>query len=263
MPDSNPRLEELQQQLQDLLAKQQELVQANKKYEEVFSLITHEFKNLLTSADGYNRLLRQRLLAENRSDLDDILTAGIRIHQKLFIMVDQLLKMWMIEKQILKPDYKLLDFNLDILQPVEQQLHEALQAKQMILNKNLPAGKLILMADGNLLEIVMRNLLDNAIKYGVPASRINLALSKEDQEMAVALRNKVNKLPEDFCATIFQPGQQLRWRAQSGGLGIGLYNVKNLIALHQGEIFCRQVKQDWIEFRFTLPLHLENSPTAG
>jgi two-component system sensor histidine kinase/response regulator len=256
MQDSDQHLSELQHQLQTLIKEQQDLLQANKKYEEVFSLVTHEFKNLLTSVDGYNRLLHQHFLAENRQDLDEILTASIRIHERLFNIVDQLLKIWMVEKKVLKPDYKLLDFKSDVLQPVEQQLKESLQTNQMTLEKSLPAGKLILMADESMLEIVMRNLLENAVKYGVRQSRVYLTVKVKGQKLEVALRNKVNELTEDFCDTIFQQTQQFKVHDQKGGLGIGLYNVKNLIAVHNGEIQCRRVKQDWIEFRFELPLHL-------
>jgi len=262
MPDSDQQMNELQQRLQNLIKEQQELIQANKKYEQIFSLVTHEFKNLLTSADGYHRLLRQHLLAENRKDLDDILTASIHIHEKLFTIVDQLLKMWMIEKHVLKPDYRLVDFKADIIQPLKQQFNEAMQANGLTLVSQLPEGKLILMADENMLEIVMRNLIDNAVKYGVPQSRIYLTVKRDDQKLEVALRNQVHDLSADFYNTIFQQTQQLKWRDPKGGLGIGLYNVKNLIALHEGEIQCQHVKPDWIEFRFTLPLHLTGHITV-
>ncbi len=256
MQDPIQQITELQQQLQKLTAQQQELVQANKKYEEVFSLVTHEFKNLLTSADGYNRLLHQHLLAENRKDLDEILTAGIHIHEKLFNIVDQLLKMWMVEKQLLKPDYKVLDFKADILQPLEQQLKEPLLANKMTLKKSVPAGELILMADENMLEIILRNLFENAVKYGDHDTLIYLTIRQHNKNLEVSLKNKVSGLPPDFCETIFQRTQEFKGRGQQGGLGIGLYNVKNLIELHQGEINCRWVKRDWIEFSFRLPLHL-------
>jgi len=250
------QINELQQQLDGLIKQHQELIQANRKYEEVFSLITHEFKNLLTSADGYNRLLHQHLIDENRQDLDEILTASIRIHEKLFRIVDQLLKMWMVEKQLLKPNYKLLEFKTDLLLPLENQLTVQLQTKKMTLQKTLPAGKVILMADENMLEIVMRNLLENAIQYGIPETTIYLSLHQGAQDIKVAAKNKTKDLPADFCTSVFQRGKQFSNRSKAGGLGIGLLNVKNLIDLHGGTIDCRMVDRDWIEFSFTLPLHL-------
>jgi two-component system sensor histidine kinase/response regulator len=256
MQDPAQQIAELQQQLQKITDQQRELVQANKKYEKVFSLVTHEFKNLLTSADGYNRLLHQQLMAENRNDLDEILTASIHIHEKLFNLVDQLLKMWMVEKQLLKPDYKVLDFRTDILEPLEQQLKEPLQTRNMTLKKSLPDGKLILMADENMLEIIMRNLLENAVKYGVRDTRIYLTIKQDKKNLEVSLRNQVSGLAADFCENIFQRIQEFKSRGQQGGLGIGLYNVKNLIDLHHGEISCHWAKRDWLEFTFRLPLQL-------
>jgi len=256
MQESAKQINELQQQLQKLNEQQQELIRANKKYEEVFSLVTHEFKNLLTSADGYNRLLHQKFMAENRQDLDEILSAGIHIHEKLFNIVDQLLKMWMVEKQLLKPDYKLLDFKSDILEPLERQLTEGLQVNGMILKKTLPAGKLVLMADENMLEIILRNLLQNAVKYGVRGTEVGLAVKQTRVHLEVSVRNRVQGLEKDFCEQIFERAKEFKGRGQQGGLGIGLYNVKNLIELLRGEIGCRRIKQDLIEFSFRLPLNL-------
>jgi signal transduction histidine kinase len=258
MRDDSRQINELQQQLEQLSEQRQELIQANKKYEEVFSLVTHEFKNLLTSADGYNRLLHQHFLAENRKDLDEILTAGIHIYDKLFNIVDQLLKMWMVEKQLLKPEYKLLDFGSDILEPLERQLQEPLQANGMILKKTLPAAKVVLMADENMVEIILRNLLENAVKYGVRGTSVELAVKVTKTDLEVSVRNQVNGLPEDFCENIFKQTQELKGRGQQGGLGIGLYNVKNLVELHQGGISCYWVKRNVIGFTFRLPLHLKD-----
>jgi signal transduction histidine kinase len=256
MQDPVQQIIDLQQQLQKLTEQQRELVQANQKYEEVFSLVTHEFKNLLTSADGYNRLLHQHFLDENRQDLDEILAAAIQIHEKLFNIVDQLLKMWMVEKQLLKPDYKILDFKADILQPLERRLKDQMRANKMTFKKSVPSGKVILMADENMLEIIMRNLLENVVKYGVPQTRVHLTIRQPAKNLEVCLSNKVAGLSEDFCETIFQRSQEFKGRGQQGGLGIGLYNVKNLIELHHGEIRCRWAKRDWIEFCFRLPLNL-------
>lgn len=256
MDESIRQIKELQQQLDTLVAQRQELIQVNQKYENVFSLVTHEFKNLLTSADGYHRLLHQHLIEENRPDLVEILSASIRIHEKLYRIVEQLLKMWMAEKQLLKPNYKLLDFKNDLLYPLLKQLAFPLEAKPMILQVNLPDGKVILMGDENLLEIVMRNLLENAIQYGVSETTIYLSLQQDKQEISVAVKNKTKDLPPDFCNSVFQSGQQTAHRVKTGGLGIGLLNVKNLVLLHGGTIDCRLVERDWIEFSFTLPLHL-------
>jgi signal transduction histidine kinase len=164
--------------------------------------------------------------------------------------------MWMVEKQLLSPNYKILDFATDILPALELQLVPQFEANKMTLKKSIPAGKIILMADENMLEIILRNLLENAARYGIPGTTVLLSVRQDKHYLDVSVKNKVDNLQADFCANIFQRSQQLKGRGQQGGLGIGLFNVKNLIDLHKGQIQCKLVKPDYIEFYFKIPSHL-------
>lgn len=242
---------------EELLDDNQELINIKEGYEEVLNLLTHEFKNLLTTAQGYNLLLENRLRKDDKQELLDLHYSSNRVIKKLFNMVDSILKMSLSEKELLKPDYRLIDFNLDILAPLESELDHEFSLKSMRVKKKVQAKKTMIMADEQLIEIIMRNLLENAAKYGDNDSTIEIIIENEKKTLIVTVKNKCRHLPENICNNIFEKFKTVKLSNMQAGTGIGLYNVKNLLRLHHGDITCTAVTHKWIKFRFYLPLEPE------
>jgi signal transduction histidine kinase len=235
---------------------QKELDKTMQSYEEILGLITHEFKNLLTTAQGYNRLLRKNIDSGSKVDLEDNLNANDRIMHKLFNIVDALLKMSLTEKKLLKPSYKLINFKVDIIETVAKEFEVQLNDKVMKLDVQVKCDKVMLMADQDLLEIVMRNLIDNAIKYGARDTVITIVLERNEEYMYISVQNIGYDIPENICSLIFKKFRTIPIGSVTGGLGIGLYNVKNIINLHGGTITCNTKSKKWIIFKFSLPCNM-------
>ena len=239
---------------------QKELDQTTQSYEEILGLITHEFKNLLTTAHGYNRLLRKNIDSGSILDIEDTLNANDRIMHKLFNIVDALLKMSLTEKKLLSPSYKLIDFKEDILDTVSKEFKVQLNEKGMKLDVQIKSDKVMLMADQDLLEIVMRNLIDNAIKYGASDTVITISLKCKEEHMHISVKNIGYDIPENIGSLIFKKFQSIPIGNVKGGLGIGLYNVKNIINIHGGTITCTTMPKKWIIFKFYLPCNMPKAP---
>ena len=239
---------------------QKELDQTSQSYEEILGLITHEFKNLLTTAHGYNRLLRKNIDSGSILDIEDTLNANDRIMHKLFNIVDALLKMSLTEKKLLSPSYKLIDFKEDILDTVSKEFKVQLNEKGMKLDVQIKSDKVMLMADQDLLEIVMRNLIDNAIKYGASDTVITISLKCKEEHMHISVKNIGYDIPENIGSLIFKKFQSIPIGNVKGGLGIGLYNVKNIINIHGGTITCTAMPKKWITFKFYLPCNMPKAP---
>lgn len=239
---------------------QKELDQTSQSYEEILGLITHEFKNLLTTAHGYNRLLRKNIDSGSILDIEDTLNANDRIMHKLFNIVDALLKMSLTEKKLLSPSYKLIDFKEDILDTVSKEFKVQLNEKGMKLDVQIKSDKVMLMADQDLLEIVMRNLIDNAIKYGASDTVITISLKCKEEHMHISVKNIGYDIPENIGSLIFKKFQSIPIGNVKGGLGIGLYNVKNIINIHGGTITCTTMQKKWIIFKFYLPCNMPKAP---
>lgn len=231
---------------------QQELERSKQEYEDILIMLSHEFKNLLTSAQGYNSLLEKKLIAEQKNELLELQHSSDHVIKKSFQMIDSVLKMVQGEKNILKPDYRLIDIDKDIIIPLSLEIQGELERKNMSITKKNRASKTMLLADEQLIEIVMRNLIENACKYGDEGSRIEILVENETNRVSVSVKNLCSDLPENICDGIFEKFKTVKIGNIPTGTGIGLYNVKNLIQLHNGHISCISKAGKWIRFKFDL-----------
>jgi len=243
-------LMELVRQNEDYRRQVQETTDA---YEDVVGLITHEFKNILTSVHGYNMILEHQLAAREDISLYKNLQASDRLTQQLFDMADSLLKMSLSEKGLLKPEYKLFNFVEDIVQPIQADLAIEQTEKQINITVDIPYGDPLVKGDDGLLDIVMRNLLINALKYGKKGSTITVKVIRKNKFLQVSVKNASESLPVNFCKGIFQKFKTKEIGKVKGGSGIGLYNVRKIVNLHGGEISCKVKKKNWVHFEFKIP----------
>jgi two-component system phosphate regulon sensor histidine kinase PhoR len=82
------------------------------------------------------------------------------------------------------------------------------------------------------------NLLDNAVKYSPPSSKVSLEAERKDGELVIAVRDEGIGIPAEHLDRIFERFYRVdRSRSQeSGGTGLGLAIVRHIALLHQGTV---------------------------
>ncbi len=150
------------------------------------------------------------------------------------------------------------------LQPVElraeaQRVLDDLQAraaeKHITLENLLPAG-LSARADADRLEQVLFNLVENALKYGAPAGRVQLgARARAEGGVELWVRDDGPGIPEEARERIFERFYRVdRARSrETGGTGLGLAIVKHIVQAHGGEVWVKSEPGHGATFYFTLP----------
>jgi signal transduction histidine kinase len=109
--------------------------------------------------------------------------------------------------------------------------------------------------DGRRIQQMLGNLVGNAIKYGEPGAAVLVAVSGEDREISIEVKNRGPAIPPSALYRIFEPlergpGAQNRSGSQDG-LGLGLYIAREIARAHDGEI---QASSDETETVFTVRL---------
>jgi len=112
--------------------------------------------------------------------------------------------------------------------------------------------------DAVMIERVLVNLLDNALKYTPPGSPLLLEANEHGGWVEVSLADRGPGLPgiepEQLFATFNQYGGPGSTSAQSSrGIGLGLSICKTIITAHGGSILAEQRASGGSVFRFTLP----------
>lgn len=118
-------------------------------------------------------------------------------------------------------------------------------------------GKVVL--DLRLLELMLTNLLQNAIKYSVEASTILLKIEKVEESLQLTVKDRGIGIPPEQLDSIFQPFFRC-WNSQKiAGTGLGLYIVNRCVELHGGQIEVDSQVGVGTTFTIVLPWHQEGS----
>lgn len=114
--------------------------------------------------------------------------------------------------------------------------------------------------DYDLMNQVLHNLVDNAIKFTNEGGNIHMRLYQENKRAYVCIRNTGEGIPPEEMPRIFERFYKSdRSRGlDKNGVGLGLYIVHTVIRLHGGEISVRSKQGEYTEFRFWIPAEREN-----
>jgi two-component system sensor histidine kinase KdpD len=144
--------------------------------------------------------------------------------------------------------------------PVSQPIRAALadlerNVEGRKIRTNLPETSFPVAADSHLIQIVMTQLLDNALKYSPPDSPIEIQVCNVGSHATIAVRNEGAAIDDDERARIFDKfyrGRKSRGRIE--GTGMGLAIARTIVESHGGEIEARNDPEGRIVFEFSLPL---------
>jgi signal transduction histidine kinase len=112
--------------------------------------------------------------------------------------------------------------------------------------------------DGARLQQLLRNLVSNGIKYGSPNTPVRVALRGEEADVRLEVTNSGSTIDPSALSQIFEPLKRVSAQGDShdvqGGLGLGLFIVREIATAHGGEV---QVRSDGGETTFAvrLPRH--------
>ena len=117
--------------------------------------------------------------------------------------------------------------------------------------QNLPAVS----ADPLRFELILHNLIDNAIKYSPEGGEIRISARNDGTCITVSVKDQgVGIAPKDQ-SKLFEPFQRLEtMRQATQGVGLGLVVCKRLVEAHGGRIWVESEKGKGSTFSFTLPL---------
>ncbi|MDP1768006.1 MAG: sensor histidine kinase KdpD [Nitrospirota bacterium] len=127
-------------------------------------------------------------------------------------------------------------------------------------NTAFPADLPLVFVDGVLLEQVVINLVENAVKYAPAGSVIDLSASASDREMVVEVADRGPGVPVGEEARIFDKFYRAK-PAREGGVGLGLTICRGVIEAHGGRIWAENRHGGGAVFRFAIPL-LERQPSV-
>jgi PAS domain S-box-containing protein len=220
----------------------------------------HELKNPLTALQGYTEVLQRRAMREQTlSERDQRVLQVITTQAKRFHgLIDSLLDIGRIQVGGLSIERKPLEL-CSLVRALVEEIQPSLE--QHTIQMECDADALIIAGDAGRLEQVVQNLLQNAVKYSPAGGVVTVRVYRQHDRAYLAVSDKGIGIPEAAQADLFQRF----YRAtnvevqQIQGMGIGLYVVKEIVALHEGEITVESREGEGSTFTVSLPLYTGTS----
>ena len=235
------------------LAKE-ELEKLNQEKNKFFSIIAHDLRSPFTSLLGFTALLEQRADSLSPEKVKDYAVTVNESATRVFKLLENLLewsRLQMDRVEIEPRDFPLDDIagkTIDILGPVAEE-------KGLILQEHGKAPHVF--ADPYMVDAIIRNLINNAIKFTPSGGTITIRYSVTPDQLARIdiIDTGVGMSPET-AEKIFSLSDNVTTSGTDGekGTGLGLLLCKELVERNGGKITIESDLDKGSTFSFTLPL---------
>jgi PAS domain S-box-containing protein len=216
------------------------------------SMLCHELRTPLNIVSFSTSLLRrhnhQWTEEKKLRYLDHIQTAVEQIGQ----LLDEVLTVSKAEAGKLKFEPRPLDlaaFCYNLVAQMQLMSNSSQHAIAFVIRGNCSTARV----DKKLLQLILTNLLDNAIKYSPPASTVDLEISCSHGDVIFHVKDTGIGIPIADRQRLFEPFHRGSNVGDVAGTGLGLAVVKKLVDLHCGQIAVESVVGVGTTFTVTLP----------
>jgi two-component system sensor histidine kinase KdpD len=213
--------------------------------------LSHDLRTPLATIAGGAATLAGNLDALSESDRCALAASVSEEATQMSERITTLLELVRLETGAIQPrfDYYGLDELVGtVLHRLEARLrHHRVRVE---LQENLP----LLRVDGRLIEQVLENLLDNAIKYTPTGSEIRIGAYLQRRQIEISIEDNGPGLPSSNAEVLFEKFQRGSPEGTVGGIGLGLAICRTILSLHKGRIWAENRAPHGAAFRFTLPL---------
>lgn len=222
------------------LAKDRVLLEIVKEFEHDLSETTHELKRPIQNIKTLTETLL-RGAKDNAEMANKFLNSINEEVDRLASMVQNLLKLDSLETSFGLIDMSLVNFS-SLLENELNKIQETLNLKEIRLDKEIPE-QLMLYCDLSLVEHLISNLLDNAIKYNKQGGSIKVVLKND----CLIIENSTDFLEEKDLDKLFFKFYRSKKATGIKGTGLGLAIVQKIIDIHNWTI-----KAEYLESKFQL-----------
>lgn len=233
-------------------------LQAEKKAEELKSVfiasISHELLTPMTSIIGFTENVLRKLKkgAPLRKDYEKPLQNILAGANTLMSLINNILEVVFLERGV---RLNVRDVSLPLLADDIRKEFTGLignMQKSFKLSVHFPEDVKTIKADQTRLLQILRQLVNNAIKFSESGS-IDITAFNVDDEVAISVKDSGVGIAEPRMKDIFDRFSQIDRSGAKPGTGLGLYICKKLVELHGGKIWAESKPGKGSTFYFTLP----------
>lgn len=235
-----------------------ELYHLDQAKQEFVSLASHQLRTPASGVKAFLSLLLDGHAGKLNRNQHNFLKQAYDANNKQLDIIDNLLSLASIESGKLTVNKELVDLQESLQLCISAHIHQIREKKQKISFKKL-RNKIYVMADQNVLNMALDNLISNASKYSPEKSRISILTRQNKSYVYIDITDNGIGIAKKDLVSLFQKFSRLNDPASKtvGGSGLGLYMAKYVVELHGGKITVRSKHGVGTTFTIKLPISVQ------
>jgi signal transduction histidine kinase len=248
----NAKNSELAKINEELRKSEQELIEADNTRNKFFSVIAHDLVSPFNALLNFTEFQLLEIQTTSRAKIREYSNIIYLSSKNLYGLLENLLE-WS-ETQADKIDHhpEMIELSRIISSVLAVQKISA-DKKTISLVSKVPPGILVFV-DANMLNTVLRNLINNAIKFTRSHGTVEIEAVPQDHEVIIAVKDNGVGIKEDQLKDLFRIEKHISTRgtANEGGTGLGLIICKEFVEKNRGRIWAESKASAGTTFRFTI-----------
>lgn len=230
--------------------------EAEKTKTDLITNVSHDLRTPLTSIMGYIGLVKENRFKDNE-EMNEYLNIAYNKAEKLNILIEDLFEYTKLNNNGMKLNKEKINL-VELLSQLIDEMTHIVNENSLTINKKFDVDKIYVCIDVVKMLRVFENLIMNAVKYSIKHGEIIVGLYQKENYITFVCRNKGEYISEEKLGKIFDRFYRIdeSRNTNTGGSGLGLAISKNIITLHEGEIWAECIEND---ISFYVNLKIENS----
>ncbi len=219
------------------------------------SVLSHELKSPINAIEGYLKIMKERQVGENLADYDTMIDRSLERIKGMRGLIMDLMDLTRLEshkkvREIRKVDVgQVARIAIDTMEPMAIQ-------KNVKMYLDAPEN-LMFPSDSDEIEIIMNNLVSNAVKYNREGGEVHVTIGLKGSILTIKVEDTGIGMSDEEMAMLFQEFTRIKNERTRNitGSGLGLSIVKKLVEeTYQGKIEVKSKPDVGSSFNVELPL---------
>lgn len=209
---------------------EEEIVKMRKEFS---ANVSHELKTPLTSISGYAEIMKSGMV-----DREDMIVFSERIYKeasRMITLIDDIIKLSKLDEDSVEVEREEVDL-FELCQDIVDRL--GMSAKKRSVHVELSGESVKYYGVKQMLDEMIFNLCENAIKYNVPDGKVHLRVGNTPEGIKVIVEDTGIGIPTDQQERVFERFYRVdkSHSKETGGTGLGLSIVKHAAIYHHAQI---------------------------
>jgi PAS domain S-box-containing protein len=237
---------------QQLIDKEKILSHINATKDKIISIISHDLRNPLTTVLGFAQLMCDSIGSFNNEQLEEYIRHIDSSSRHTLRLLDNLLVWSKSQTGQLAINPRTFRLNT-VVEEIIEGLESTALLKKIKLNY-IPSDDIMVIADLDILRIVLRNLVHNAIKFTGSEGKIDVYALMDKEQLVVTVEDNGIGMDDDMISSLFEVGfnKSNPGTANETGSGLGLVLCRELVEKHHGKIWVESSPGQGSKFSFSL-----------